>query len=83
MVLERAFSGFTALPAPIVTPSPARPWREVLEYGNGPATEEEINRNYRILARTAHPDRGGSNAAMSELNTARDQALKECSHEIP
>ncbi len=76
-ILDRAFTGFTALPAPIVA-GMKRPWREVLEYGNGPATEHEITRNYRILAKDYHPDRpGGSTAKMAELNAARDEALRE------
>lgn len=75
-ILDRAFTGFTALPPPIVA-GMKRPWREVLEYGNGPAREEEITRNYRILARDAHPDKGGTDAQMAELNAARDEALKE------
>lgn len=75
-ILDRAFTGFTALPAPIVA-GMKRPWREVLEYGNSPATEEAINRHFRILASTAHPDKGGSARAMAELNAARDEALEE------
>jgi curved DNA-binding protein CbpA len=36
-----------------------------------------IERAFRTRARKCHPDTGGSNEAMVELNTARDQALKE------
>lgn len=72
-ILDRAFTGFTALPAP----GAKRTWREVLEYGNGEPRTDEINRNYRILASDAHPDRGGSHERMSELNAARDEALRE------
>jgi DnaJ-class molecular chaperone len=55
-----------------------RPWREVLEFGNGPANEHEITRNYRILAKEFHPDRqGGDSGKMTELNAARVEALKE------
>lgn len=75
-MMERAFTGFTALPAPIVA-GMKRPWREVLEYGNGPANADEIKRNYRILARNFHPDHGGDAAKMTELNVARDEALQE------
>lgn len=74
-ILDRAFTGFAALPAPIAA-GMKRHWREVLEYGNGPANEAEITRNYRILAKAYHPDKpGGSNEKMAELNTARDEAL--------
>lgn len=75
-MLAAAFTGFAALPPPIVA-GHSRHWREVLEFGNGPANEAEITRNYRILATTAHPDKGGSHAAMTELNNARDEAMKE------
>lgn len=76
VVLERAFAGFAALPAPIVA-GMKRPWREVLQYGNSPPDAEAIRKHYRILASTAHPDKGGSTAEMSELNQARDDALRE------
>ena len=39
---------------------------------------EIFEKNFRMLAADRHPDRGGSNAAMSELNIAREQALREC-----
>jgi hypothetical protein len=79
-ILERAFTGFIALPAPIAA-GMKRPWREVLEYGNSPPDREAINRHYRILASTAHPDKeGGSDAQMAELNVARDEALGEVAH---
>lgn len=85
-MLDRAFDGYTALPAPTTmgmstsgtsTAKPKRHWREVLEFGNGPANEAEITRNYRILASKAHGDRGGDDATMSEINVARDEAMKE------
>lgn len=76
VVLERAFTGFAALPAPIVA-GMKRHWRDVLEFGNGVPTREAVTAHYRILASTAHPDKGGSTAAMAELNQARDDALKE------
>ncbi|MFZ4286601.1 hypothetical protein [Variovorax sp. HJSM1_2] len=73
-ILDRAFTGFTALPAP----ASQRGWREVLEYGNGPAVASQIQQHYRILLKSTHPDHGGTHAAMAELNVARDAALKEC-----
>lgn len=76
-ILDRAFTGFTALPAPIIMGG-ARPWREVLDYGNSPADREAITRHFRTLAATAHPDKGGTDEAMAQLNAARDTALKEC-----
>ncbi len=71
-VLERAFTGFAALPAPGQTH--ARGWPEVLEL-NGDATIDKARANYRRLSGIRHPDRpGGSHDAMSELNWAWAQA---------
>jgi hypothetical protein len=73
-MMERAFSGFTALPAP----GAVRSWREVLGILPGTAVNAEVvNIFYRQKARTAHPDNGGSNAAMAELNAAREAAMRE------
>lgn len=61
------------------TPSPQIAnghWSTVLAV-SPQATVSEIKSAYRKLARTAHPDAGGSAEAMSRLNAARDQALKE------
>lgn len=70
-MMERAYEGFVALAAP-----GPRPWRDVL--GVGPAAgREDVLSAYRRLAAERHPDRGGSDHAMAELNTARDAALKE------
>lgn len=66
-MMERAFQAFEALPAP------KSPW-DVLGVRQG-AKPDEINAAYRAKARSAHPDAGGSEAAMSELNRARDEAL--------
>lgn len=38
------------------------------------ATPTEIDRAYRARAKAAHPDKGGSVAAMQALNDARDKA---------
>lgn len=66
--LEQAFAGYQALPAP-------EQWWQVLGVGNQ-ATRAEIDAAYRAKARTAHPDTGGSDAAMARLNAARDEALR-------
>ncbi len=71
-VFERAFSGFAALPA-----STERPWREVLGFNGTIATRDAIEVAFRLAARDRHPDGGGSHEAMTELNRAREQALKE------
>jgi hypothetical protein len=74
-ILERAFAGFAALPAPTA----ARSWREVLGFALTTAmpSAEVIRERYRSRASSAHPDKGGSDAEMAELNAARDAALKE------
>jgi hypothetical protein len=73
-ILDRAFTGFTALPAPAA----AKAWREVMIFGESTPTREQLRQRYRELARTRHPDRaGGSDAAMSELNVALAEAERE------
>lgn len=70
---ERAFTGFAALPAP--GEARARTCWEVLGIA---CTQDRkaIDEAYRKRANVCHPDRpGGSHDAMTELNTARDQAL--------
>jgi len=75
LALVRAtMQGFIALPSPA-----KRKWRSVLGFDVGPpVSEAEVNEAYRLLAKQYHPDSpGGSVEKMSELNIARDEALKE------
>jgi hypothetical protein len=67
-MMERAFSGFTALPAP-------KSCWEILGLSPG-ATAQAIEAQFRAKAKTTHPDLGGSDAAMAELIAARNDALK-------
>lgn len=70
LALVRAtFAGFKALPAP-------KSWREILEL-NGSSDLAAVDDAYKRLAKLHHPDRGGSEAKMSELNKARDDARRE------
>lgn len=69
--LAEMFTGFEALPAP----AQSRAWWEVLGVSQW-ATPDQINAAWREKARQAHPDSGGSDSAMSEINVARDQGLK-------
>ena len=63
-MMERAFNGFVALPAP-------RSPHEVLGVRPG-ATQDEIDKAFREKAKLAHPDvEGGSVEAMQELTMAR------------
>jgi len=74
-ILDRAFTGFTALPAP----GGRRTWRDVFEVPEGwIVCLADVKDRYRRLARERHPDRpNGSNAAMSELNVALAEAEDE------
>jgi hypothetical protein len=75
VILERAFTGFLALPAP----GGQRPWRAVFDFGESElVTQRDVRARYRYLASERHSDKGGSDAAMAELNVARDLALAEC-----
>jgi len=67
-MMERAFQAFEALPAP-------KSCWDILGVRPG-AGADEVSRAYRDKARSAHPDTGGSQAAMAELNRARDEALR-------
>ncbi len=69
-ILERAFTGFTALPAP----GAAREWWEVLGVARTASTDE-INSAHRRLAMANHPDRGGDTKVMAEINAAREKGL--------
>lgn len=72
---ERAFTGFMALPAPGEVK--ARTCWEVLGIA-ATTSAKAINEAWRERAKTCHPDTpGGSHDAMSELNTARDQAAAQ------
>ena len=75
-LVDRTFSGFAALPPPPdIVPGD---WREVLGLRPDQAVDvETIERAFRARALKAHPDQGGSNEAMAELNAARARALNE------
>lgn len=68
-ILERAFTGFDALPPP------KSPW-EILGCSDVHATEESIQAAFKSRARSSHPDAGGSENAFHELTVARDKALE-------
>ena len=68
-LLERAFQGFRALPAPAGTN-----WWEVL--GISPSADDEtIRAAYRDLARKHHPDAGGDVEEFHRIRAAYDAAL--------
>jgi len=70
-VLERTFSGFTALPE---AKHKRSPW-DVL--GMQPNRDEKaIHNRYRELSLKMHPDTGGTTESFVELQEARDAAVK-------
>lgn len=72
LALVRAtFTGFTALAAPV-----GKHWSDILQVGRN-ASRDVIEANFKRLSKDRHPDKGGSVDAMSELNGARDTALRE------
>ena len=68
-MMERAFSGFKALPSE----TDGESWWSILDCEPS-ATAEEIDRAYKIKVRQVHPDAGGSHEAMRKVNLARDAA---------
>jgi hypothetical protein len=73
MILERAFLGFQCLPAP-------NTWRSVLGVEEDAPMDLEIAKShYKKLSLRHHPDCGGTEAKMSELNWAMEEAERELS----
>lgn len=71
--IEQMFTGFQAIRGP-----GPKPWREVLGAKDGAAiTREWILMRRRELAVRNHPDAGGSDERMAEINSAADAALAE------
>lgn len=69
-ILERAFSGFEALPAP------AADWRETLGIAAGVYVDiEQLGDAYRRARSKAHPDKGGTIEAWHAVERAYDAAL--------
>lgn len=78
-MMERAFAGFEALPPPSSTQAPPRRtcW-QVLGINNPSLADAyTVSKSYRNRAKELHPDQpGGSQEAMTELNAARDEAMR-------
>lgn len=68
-ILDRAFTGFTALPAP-------EQWFTILGVPAA-ATVDQVEEAYRRLAMKHHPDRGGDAQEMARINAARERGLEE------
>lgn len=73
-MVDRAFTGFAALPeSVIVTPYTKRPWHEVLEV-LPTASMDVIQGAYNRLLHRHHPDKGGDPMDFQELQDAYKQA---------
>lgn len=78
LALVRAtFAGFLALPAPT-----GKHWRTVLGVPNSLTPdvfdlEKQLKEYYRRAASAAHPDKGGTEQSMADVNAAYEQARKE------
>jgi hypothetical protein len=70
-MVERAFSGFIA----IAPPNWHKPWRQV--FSVKPDWQGNITALYREKARERHPDAGGNDTLMAELNVAYKEARQE------
>lgn len=70
-ILDRAFTGFKALPQ-------AEQWWQILGLPGESATRTQIIEAHRARAMEKHPDRGGAEWEMARINDARDRGLKEC-----
>lgn len=70
-MMERAFTGFTALPA-----SKGNHWSEILGVSKN-SSFEIVKSAYRKLALVSHPDKDGTNEEMAKINKAFSEAEKE------
>jgi hypothetical protein len=70
-ILDRAFTGFAALPPASTQP---REWWITLGFDAPPASMDVVEAAYRERAKRAHPDAGGTHEAMVALNAARELA---------
>jgi hypothetical protein len=68
-ILERAFTGFVALPAPTA-------WWQTLGLKTPNPSRQEIEDAHRSLIMKHHPDRGGSTEMAAKINAARDTGLQ-------
>ena len=71
-IFERAFEGFAALPS-----DAKRPWRDVLGFNGKPVAMKAVKLRHRELMLQHHPDRGGDEQTMAEINRAYDEAAEE------
>lgn len=81
LILERAFAGFTALPAPGKTAG--RGWREVLGFKPGTmVTLEDAEQAYRGARSAAHPDKNPGDPDAAARFQAVQEAWKQAQAEL-
>lgn len=68
-MVEQAFTGFTALPAPVS-------WWQELELSGPDVTRAQIEEAHRRLIMQHHPDRGGDVEKAARINRARDMGFE-------
>lgn len=71
-ILNRTFTGFTALPD-----LGEESWQSILEMGDLVISKENINSQFKKLAMKHHPDRGGDPEIFKKLGNARDQGIDD------
>jgi hypothetical protein len=71
--VEQAFAGY----AQLTSSASHRLWWEVLGCPPGLINAAQLESLYRAAAKRSHPDVGGSNEAMAEVNAAYEAAKKE------
>lgn len=78
-IIQRAWSGFAALPPPAEAveekpdPEPSREWMEYFHVTEA-ASSETLRQTYRSMAKRMHPDHGGDVAEFQQLDAAWRQA---------
>ena len=72
-IMDRAFQGFAALPAP---QAPLPMWAIALGFVTTLVSVDAINARYKEMAVKLHPDTGGTHEEMVRLNKAYNEALR-------
>lgn len=70
-MLQRAFTGFKALPSSVTLP-----WEELLGVGRHASTND-IKAAYRQKSKETHPDLGGSDAKFRQVQEAYEMAMRD------
>lgn len=74
-ILDRAFTGFKALPGP--SGEIQYHWRDELGIDTPRPTRAEVDHAYKRMRSKCHPDNGGSDALFHRIQRAYEQACRE------